>query len=65
MKAVIDAERLPRWKDCLAFAVVALTLLLVVLLSKGPDAAMTVGVRVGAVMALLLVVTAVRQRRAR
>lgn len=65
MKSVLRAERLPRWKDCLVFAVVGLTLLLVVLLSKGTETAMTVGARFGAVMALLLVVTAYRQRRVR
>lgn len=49
----------------MVFAVAGLTMWLVVLCSQGPEAAMTVGVRLGAVMALLLAVTLRRQRRNR
>ncbi|MFP3637804.1 hypothetical protein [Paraburkholderia sp. SIMBA_054] len=58
----LNAERLPRWKDSLSFAVLGLTVLLVVLLSKGTDAALWFGIRWGGLTALLLVLTALRQR---
>ncbi len=45
MKVAANAERLPRWKDCLVFGVSGLTVLLVLLLSKGADAALWFGVR--------------------
>lgn len=65
MKVAANAERLPRWKDCLVFGVSGLTVLLVLLLSKGTDAALWFGVRWGGLTALLLVVTALRQRSGR
>lgn len=64
MKVALNAECLPRWKDCLSFTVLGLTVLLVMLLSKGTDAALWFGIRWGGLTALLLVVTALRHRRA-
>lgn len=62
MKVAANTERLPRWKDCLVFGFSGLTVLLVLLLSKGADAALWFGGRWGVLTALLLVVTALRQR---
>ncbi|WP_175771822.1 hypothetical protein [Burkholderia ambifaria] len=63
-KAVAKTDRLPRWKDCLAFAILGLTQTVVLLLSKGADAAVWFGIRWGGIVVLLLVVTAIRQRPA-
>ncbi|MBR8093630.1 MULTISPECIES: hypothetical protein [Burkholderia] len=56
-------ERLPRWKDCLSFAVLGLSVLLVMLVSKRADGALWFGIRWGGITLLLLAVTAFRQRR--
>ncbi|ACD21564.1 hypothetical protein [Paraburkholderia phytofirmans] len=65
MKVAPSMERLPRWKDCLVFAVVGLTILIVALLAKGSDAAMWFGVRWGGLTASLCMVTAFRRRNGR
>ncbi|RQU83928.1 hypothetical protein DF040_33955 [Burkholderia cenocepacia] len=60
---IAKAERLPRWKDCLAGAILGLTITPVLLLSKGTDAAVWFGIRWGGIVALLTVIAALRRRR--
>ncbi|TES61935.1 hypothetical protein E2P84_43020 [Burkholderia cepacia] len=63
MKVVARAERLPRWRDCVTFVVLGLTMVAVLLHAKGENAATWFGVRWGGLTALLVFVTALRQRR--
>lgn len=55
-------ERLPRWKDCAVFAISGVSLCAPLVLAGKIDAAIWFGTRLAALLALILVVTAIRQR---
>lgn len=55
-------ERLPRWKDCAVFGISGISLCATLALAGKTDAAIWFGTRLAVLLALILVVTAIRQR---
>lgn len=60
VNARVKPERLPRWKDCVVFVVLGVTVIAVVLLSLGAGAAVWFGVRWGCLTILVIALTAFR-----